>query len=908
MITEFLYNLIIYPLEAIIEVFYLLFDRVARSPGIAVVGVSLAVNILALPLYAKAEKWQRIERETQARLKAKVDDIKAVFRGDERMMILSTYYRQNGYHPVYALRSSFGLLLQIPFFIAAYAFLVKQPDLAGRSFFFIRDLAAPDALIQLGSMRINALPILMTLINVAAAAVYVKGFALREKVQLYGMAGLFLVLLYSSPAALTLYWTLNNVFSLAKNIVFKAKKPLRAFYLIMAALAAAVLVYTFFFYDTTNRKRMVVGALCALILVSPLVVKAVGVFLDRRLVPALADRGRRAGLFFLSAASLAVLVGLAIPTGLISSSTQEFSFVGGRESPFGFIWIAFSKASGLFLFWPAVIFLLFGARAKSLVAAFMAMLVPAALVNAFVFTGSYGTISRQFAFPDPEAIMASASLAAANIGAIVLCLAVVALVLAIKKAGLVRAAMAVCLLSLTGMTVYRGAVIAGDYAEYRAIRAAELEAGGKEAVGGADRHITPVFSLSRSGKNVIVLMLDRAIGVFVHDIMKESPGLAEKFRGFVWYPNTVSFGAHTLTGVPAVFGGYEYTPQRFNERSGESLVSKHNEALALMPRLFAEAGWDTAVSDASWANYSWVPDNSIFAKYKGIRAFNLEGRYAQKWLSEHGMESDPSKKIERNLLWFGLFRISPMAIRYGLYDWGKWWDSRYEPDEIATLAESYSVLDYLPELVEYRDEGNSFALITNNTTHEGAPLTYPGFSVSKNPSDEKTPLIADSTTWGIFKVNAAALNLVGDFLDSLRANGAYDNTRIIIVSDHGYELVYPEAGSAGRLESRLYYFIPLLMVKDFGATSPLKADTSFHTNADTPALATGAVLGPPGQVKNPFSGQPLKTLGPGESVQIVGAAIYDPSTQNRNTMKFTEADLLEVGGDIFDAASWRSAR
>ncbi len=63
----------------------------------------------------------------------------------------------------------------------------------------------------------------MTLINCIAGAVYTRGFAFKEKAQLYGMALLFLVLLYNSPAGLVLYWTLNNVFSLLKNIYYKIK-------------------------------------------------------------------------------------------------------------------------------------------------------------------------------------------------------------------------------------------------------------------------------------------------------------------------------------------------------------------------------------------------------------------------------------------------------------------------------------------------------------------------------------------------------------------------------------------------------------------------------------------------------------------------------------------------------------
>ena len=65
----------------------------------------------------------------------------------------------------------------------------------------------------------------MTLINCIAGAVYTKGFPFKEKLQLYGMAFLFLILLYNSPSGLVLYWTLNNIFSLLKNIYYKIKSP-----------------------------------------------------------------------------------------------------------------------------------------------------------------------------------------------------------------------------------------------------------------------------------------------------------------------------------------------------------------------------------------------------------------------------------------------------------------------------------------------------------------------------------------------------------------------------------------------------------------------------------------------------------------------------------------------------------
>ena len=231
---HFLYTLIIYPLVQIIEFAFLLFDDVFKIEGISVIGVSFAVSLLCLPLYIVAERWQQIQRDTEKRLEPGVKRIKETFKGDEQYMILSTFYRENHYHPMMALRSSFGLLIHIPFFIAAYNFLSSLPILQGESFLFIRDLGKPDAIFTAGGFPINILPILMTLINIIAGAIYTKGFKAKDKIQIYGMALVFLVVLYNSPAGLVLYWTMNNVFSLVKNIFYKIKNPLKVLYILMA--------------------------------------------------------------------------------------------------------------------------------------------------------------------------------------------------------------------------------------------------------------------------------------------------------------------------------------------------------------------------------------------------------------------------------------------------------------------------------------------------------------------------------------------------------------------------------------------------------------------------------------------------------------------------------------------------
>ena len=67
--------------------------------------------------------------------------------------------------------------------------------LQGMKFGFINNLGQEDAMFYIGSFPVNILPILMTLINIISGIIYTKGHPLKAKIQVYGLAAVFLVLL-----------------------------------------------------------------------------------------------------------------------------------------------------------------------------------------------------------------------------------------------------------------------------------------------------------------------------------------------------------------------------------------------------------------------------------------------------------------------------------------------------------------------------------------------------------------------------------------------------------------------------------------------------------------------------------------------------------------------------------------
>ena len=163
-----LYSIIISPIETVVDWVFLFTINKVESVGVigAVFGVSLVINFLALPLYSVADSLQEKERNIAKSLEFRVKRIKKAFRRDEQFMMLSEYYRQNNYHPLYALRSSLSILIEIPFFIAAYHYLSHNELLRGASWWIFSDLGSPDEFfaVKIGSFSfgVHILPILMT--------------------------------------------------------------------------------------------------------------------------------------------------------------------------------------------------------------------------------------------------------------------------------------------------------------------------------------------------------------------------------------------------------------------------------------------------------------------------------------------------------------------------------------------------------------------------------------------------------------------------------------------------------------------------------------------------------------------------------------------------------------------------
>ena len=97
------FDVVVRPIELIIEVIFTLMFRFFQDPGMALFGVSIAVSFMVLPLYLRADAIQEEEQKKQEEMRPWLEHIKKYFKGDERYMLTSAYYKEAGYRPLYAL-------------------------------------------------------------------------------------------------------------------------------------------------------------------------------------------------------------------------------------------------------------------------------------------------------------------------------------------------------------------------------------------------------------------------------------------------------------------------------------------------------------------------------------------------------------------------------------------------------------------------------------------------------------------------------------------------------------------------------------------------------------------------------------------------------------------------------------
>ncbi len=888
-----LYNIIILPVQYLIQLIFSTVWLMTYNAGVSIIAVSAAVNLLCLPLYKRADAMQEEERIRQEKMKPWIDHIGKYFSGDERFMMRQVYYREQKYSPLSPMKGMVSLLLQIPFLIAAYRFLSTLPILNGESFWIFSDLSQPDGLLRIGSLSINVLPVLMTVFNLLSSVIYTKGLSFRERLQPYVIAIAFLIFLYPCPSGLVFYWTLNNLFSLLKNVFLKVvKNPEKVLSIISALCGAAILIWSLSsgaLLKTVgaNRKEADAGHIVLIIAVVLITLIPLAKLLFGKKIkqPDLPDMGK--GLWVISGILSAAVFGGIIPLSLVASSAVEFVDYGTGTMPLDTVLVQFCIALGIFVFWWGVVYLTADEKGKKYVTIAAAAIPPVIAVDFMIFGKTFGTLSTDLLYS--EMIHYSPARQLLNIAGIVILAAVVVYLCCKHKRILFLSYVA---LSLAAFSLCASSVmkVKNDLAKAGLDRSLTASASSEtvELKG---------FRLSRTGKNVVVIMLDRAIGSFVPDIMEERPELKEGFKDFTWYKQTISFGAHTNFGSPELFGGYEYTPQSMNERSDERLADKHNESLKVLPELFSENGYHITVCDLPYAGYSEVPSEEIFKDINDTDCIFINDGQCISSLSEEEKSEITASGGGRNWRFFmyEVMKSLPISLNKFVYSKGKYMSVTNIPTDYIN---NYAAMKSLPALTEISDDEKGCVLLMNNEmTHEVVTLQLPDYTYRSHASnDEYAGGYHGLSSW---HTEVRAFMCLNDWFDLLKKEGVWDNTRIILASDHGFgegAMVLDDGYDAQA-------FMALLLVKDFDSdNTEMTEDDEFITIADVPRMAAeGAV----NAAVNPYTKKPLEADEAQKAdPKITGSENYVITENNGDVFDTGSDSWYSVHGDIYDKDSW----
>jgi len=418
-------------------------------------------------------------------------------------------------------------------------------------------------------------------------------------------------------------------------------------------------------------------------------------------------------------------------------------------------------------------------------------------------------------------------------------------------------------------------------------------------------------------------------------LVNEKPELRRALGGFTYYPNTFSFGTSTNYGSPGLYGGYEYTPEAMNARSDKTLGEKHDEALKLMPVLFDEAGYEVTVCDPTFAGYTWIPDLGVFDDHPDIHTYVTNGRYQVEGLENYSRTAQAEASYRRNLFCYALFKAAPTVLQPTLYNGGDYNAANAfalsqtreglskSTGVDGTFMDTYAVLDNLPQITDITDtDQGTFLMMSNDTAHTPTLLSEPDYVPALNVDNTafdaahevradaqgKPATLGNDSQMTHYHVNMAALLKLGEWFDYLREQGVYDNTRIVIVSDHAWTLgqnedLIKEIDSSQRVgESRcdLSAFNCMLLVKDFDSKA-FKTDDKLMSNADTPTLALEGIVDDP---INPFTGNKVERIEKdGVEHHVVVATYYNPLDNNGNVFK--EGDWFSVHDNVLDGDNWK---
>ena len=198
--------------------------------GLHLLGLAYGAAIILITVIIKLVFWPLTRASTRSmkRMSALQPQMKALqekYKDDPRKMNqkLMEFMKE---HKVSPLGGCLPMMLQIPVFFGFYRMLQSAIELRGASFLWACDLSQPDTIFTLPGLNfpVNPLPMIMGVTMLWQARLTPPSPGMdpeQQKIKRY-MPMMFMVFLYRFSAGLTLYWTVQNMLTIAQMKLTKA--------------------------------------------------------------------------------------------------------------------------------------------------------------------------------------------------------------------------------------------------------------------------------------------------------------------------------------------------------------------------------------------------------------------------------------------------------------------------------------------------------------------------------------------------------------------------------------------------------------------------------------------------------------------------------------------------------------
>jgi YidC/Oxa1 family membrane protein insertase len=653
---DLLFNIFILPAEWLMQTILDSIFSLINSYGASLIILSIVINVLILPLHYLAEHLKEQHLKVVDGLQLEIDVLKGNYSGQQRHYYLQTLYKLYDYHPLSSVKASLGLLLQIPFFFAAFHLLGGYDAFNGVSFGPIQDLGQSDKLL----FGQNLLPILMTLVNFFSAYIYTKNMGKSDRFQIFGLSIIFLVLLYFESSALLLYWTVNNLFSLARSWIEKRHNVTKFKKNVVNLLVTPVKLIT---------QSRVVKFITKDVFTQSVILLFGTIFVYQAIPLAASDTG----MYSTNYTSLVlILVTLLIIS--IGISLVVYYFLPKKWRQVVTILVTFSALSGLFY----------------------AFLIPFEVINIkslsiphfFIFEHQWYKWGKVFFIFLLLALWFLIYKKVKNIIWVVLLFSNV--VLTIQA------------LAMGSNPKEIDIMINKDNKEMSLKQASEFYAFSKES-------------------NTIVILLDAFQGNMFTDIIERDSSLKRQLSGFTYYPNTLSNGGKTWSSIGAILGGGDFQMHLAPKRNAYQKLKKSYKKSEYVPLNEAHLRNVTA---AQKYNHSYSIFNphyvqcSLFDSYtdticsKRVIFDKALADQKDKILKGVKNSSFETVKFFVNLSWiFSLPHEIKSVMSYYFRDSGK-------IDQFSQNMYNYSQLQNLAYFANNGSNKKTFKFIHNMISHE----------------------------------------------------------------------------------------------------------------------------------------------------------------------------------------------